>query len=193
MIVALIGAPGSGKSEIADRLGIRMSFADPLRDELAGLLAPALSVIDNYYSSPSDIKRFMTDPRYKDAFRTLLQRYGTDFRRAQDPDYWVNLFAGRLDRTLAEGHGQWIVVDDCRMPNEYALLRKYGATVIRLESGPNTRPMLLSQSLHESEAYWPSFPVDLIVPYVEGIDCQVERIQNWLVEQTNSIAAPNEV
>ncbi|MCZ2108547.1 MAG: hypothetical protein LC118_03085 [Dehalococcoidia bacterium] len=186
MNFALIGAPGSGKSSIADALGVRMSFADGVRREVAGYLGPILQMhsdeirelLDLWSSgvTHSDILRYMTDPITKDAFRPLLQVWGTDFRRAQDPDYWCRALETRIRRSMAEDSSRRLVVDDCRFPNEYNLLKSLGFKFVTLESGANTRPLSGAQLAHESERYWPRFSVDLVLDYKPGPGVQAQRI-----------------
>ena len=49
--------------------------------------------------------------------REALQWYGTDYRRAQDPEYWTK--AMRKELVLAaENQFKYVVVDDVRFPNE---------------------------------------------------------------------------
>lgn len=60
--------------------------------------------------------------------RTLLQWWGTDYRRAQDPDYWVKALMRRLeteDMDLA-------LVTDVRFPNEVDAIRAAGGCVVKV-------------------------------------------------------------
>jgi hypothetical protein len=66
--------------------------------------------------------------------RTLLQYWGTNFRRKQDPDYWVKRFAERRETSLyANASDRLLVVDDVRFPNEISTIRKLGGPIIWLE------------------------------------------------------------
>ena len=177
MNFALVGAPGSGKSSIADALGVRMSFADGVRREVAGALAPVLRFYLGSEWTEDETLADMTDPERKDIYRPLLQVWGTDFRRAQDPNYWVSAMVDRLYRSKAEDIDRCLVVDDCRFPNEYAALQTLGFYFVRLESGANTRPLTGAQLAHESERYWPQFKVDLVLDYQPGPEVQAQRIR----------------
>lgn len=177
MNFALIGAPGSGKSSIADALGVRMSFADGVRREVADYLLPIICMVtDGAISDEYDVLTYMTDPGTKDAFRPLLQTWGTEFRRTQDPDYWCRALEQRIVRSMSEDQSRTLVVDDCRFPNEYEMLRRKGFKFIRLESGAYTRPLTGEQLLHASEQHWPQFPVDLVLDFQPGADTQAQRI-----------------
>lgn len=64
---------------------------------------------------------FLAEPR---SYRDVLQWWGTEYRRAQDPDYWCK----RLSSTL---HAHWqngerhFVICDVRFANEVNTLRSY--------------------------------------------------------------------
>lgn len=158
--VAFIGEPGSGKTALAKRLGLRISFADALREEAAQALSP---VIDDFYGpSFGTIIDDMMQVDRKDLYRPLLQMWGSA-RRHEDPDYWVEKMRGRL---AGYGVDVDIAVDDCRYPNEYRTLRDAGFEFIRLQSGDTTRPLIGAEAEHESERYWRRWPVSLELPYL---------------------------
>jgi hypothetical protein len=173
--IALLGNPGSGKTSIGDALidlagGERLSFAREVKREAAlAVLGVERRVIDQ--DGEAEIMARMEDPATKDEYRALLQMWGTNFRRAQDPDYWVNQVAKHI---VADSGNQ--VIDDCRFPNEYTLLEGRGFSFVRLEDGPTTRPMTPEQAAHESEQYWRDFPVDLTLTYESGPELQARRI-----------------
>lgn len=73
-------------------------------------------------------------------FRQLLQLWGTDYRREQDPDYWVH----RLWETLPESG--LITIDDVRFPNEVQMVRDVGGSLVKI-----VRPDLETGSAHASE------------------------------------------
>ena len=57
--------------------------------------------------------------------RNLLQWWGTEYRRSQDPDYWV--------RRLTLGWGKW-TVSDVRFENEVNKIRELGGQIWRVEN-----------------------------------------------------------
>lgn len=136
-LTALCGAAGAGKDTVADMLPARkLAFADALYREVAEawgveqhvlrcretkeLPTQWLCIMDCEDEGFTDFvfDEMWSVPRSP---RQILQWWG-DYRRAQDPDYFVNslLWAiqngGKTDR----------VITDVRFPNEAALIRQLG-------------------------------------------------------------------
>ena len=57
--------------------------------------------------------------------RTLLQWWGTEFRRELDDNYWVKRLAERIELEKP----QIALITDMRFPNEMAFCKEYGETV----------------------------------------------------------------
>lgn len=82
---------------------------------------------------------FMDAPRSP---RQILQWWGTEYRRAQDPDYWTKQARQRIEQLMIEGEREGytrIVITDCRFDNEAATVRALGGTLWQV-----TRPGLQS-------------------------------------------------
>jgi hypothetical protein len=60
--------------------------------------------------------------------RTLLQWWGTDYRRKQDPDYWVK----RLTETLEREQPEVALITDVRFPNEADAIHAMGGKVVKV-------------------------------------------------------------
>jgi hypothetical protein len=58
--------------------------------------------------------------------RTLLQWWGTDFRRKQDPLYWVK----RLDKKLKDHAPEVALISDVRFRNEVDYIKSRGGFVV---------------------------------------------------------------
>lgn len=149
MLIPAIGFCGeaqSGKdtaaSFLVDELGYtRVAFADPLKEEFAQqLLNPTAEWEEclrlNHLTVAWSMLRMdflldvaaLDEPQtfiaaYKDLYRPYLQLYGTEFRRAQDPDYWVKITASRLNPT------ERYVFTDVRFPNEHTLIASLGGVL----------------------------------------------------------------
>jgi hypothetical protein len=130
VIVGIRGKIGAGKDVIAARLverwGFRIvRFADALREELLERLPRTLRAMhDLLRDNPvhvcccrswplEDCLRQMIYRTKPAGVRELLQEYGTDVRRRDEPEYWVRQWAAR-----ARAAGPLVVAPDVRYPNE---------------------------------------------------------------------------
>ncbi len=160
---------GVGKTTCADFLKdyTKLSFASGVKDETAEFLRN-LGVkfkTENLYGSQKDkdevffvpisdwccltpvelftpAKEFISHSKpgfISLTFRQTLQLWGTEYRRRQDPDYWVK----RLEEKLVGL--EKVVIDDVRFLNEVEMVQRLGGRVIRIDRpGPN-------ESTHASE------------------------------------------
>lgn len=103
----------------------RIGFADALKLEVAQACHVPVKEIE----------------QQKDLYRTILQWWGTEFRRGQDDSYWVKKFLERCNVSTAD----LIIVPDVRFQNEYDIMKKLGAPIIRV-----TRSQYVSD-FHRSE------------------------------------------
>lgn len=119
MNVAFTGKFGIGKTTAANFLVekhgfVKMSLADPMRQ-----------IVRDIFGIESK-----KDPRY----RQLMQRLGTDWFRAEDPDVWIRYLLKRVQDEYRP-----IVVDDVRFPNEALALAQNGWKIIYLKCQDDVR------------------------------------------------------
>lgn len=154
---ALIGLyspyPQSGKGTFATSIeqtipGTRvLKFADAMRSVVVPFVAPFFS------GGEPEVLEWLSDER-KDTkpipvlgvtLRYMLQTCGTEWgRKMIHPDLWVH----HARFALWRAHNAPVVIfDDLRLPNEYAMLRKEQATLIRI-----VRPDSPATRVHESNA-----------------------------------------
>ena len=83
--------------------------------------------------------------------RTLLQYVGTDKIRAASPDYWVNFIVSIL--TIFRGEWDYVLIPDCRFPNEYEIFEAYDldAVLLRVSRPGFDSPLTEEQQRHISE------------------------------------------
>ena len=125
-----------------ERYDIRQyAFADALRREIeqeerkAGgmekLFAPNYCFPKKgYVASLPDWVKFDPDGEVNKQYplgkqRTLAQWWGTEYRRSDDDDYWVDRLAEQIELEKP----QIALITDMRFPNEMLFVKQYGQTV----------------------------------------------------------------
>lgn len=158
-LIALTGRAGVGKSFAAERFmefGYkRLKFAGPLKDMLRSLGLSERHIEGDLKFEPCALLGGKT-PRW--AMQSLGTEWGRDLI---SPDLWVNAFKRNLAQLYPEHHS--VVVDDLRFPNEAALIRELGGTIVRLYG----RDAGLDQS-HESEKHDLPCDVEIFNDFGEG-------------------------
>ncbi|MDH1765124.1 hypothetical protein N5D37_05300 [Comamonas aquatica] len=152
IIIGLTGANGAGKDTVAGMLSRAlhthrrqscvMAFADPLYEEVAKAFLIKIEQLKERRTKeqPSEALNLnmCIDPWFVQSIekscnvdvmsevprspRQILQWWGTQYRRAQDPLYWVKRFEHRV-RQHQEAGIQHIVVTDVRFADEAATIR----------------------------------------------------------------------
>lgn len=128
MIIGLCGFKRSGKTTVANYLkeehGFKsLNFKDSLIEELKQNFPDLLDTIGLIQDRTIDELLVEKPP----LMRALMQNYGTEVRRGDDPDYWVK----RWKEKCLEAEGN-IVVDDVRFENEANALAEQGGILIRV-------------------------------------------------------------
>lgn len=76
-------------------------------------------------------KQFFDWDGKKDEYgRSLLQYVGTNKVRAKEPDFWVGFICKMLE--LFPDEWDYVLIPDCRFPNELDYLRNHGFDVVHL-------------------------------------------------------------
>jgi hypothetical protein len=158
-----LGSPGmgnwanSGVGAFQDRYDIRKySFADALRREVdaeyrkAGgvekVFAPNYCFAKKgYVVTLPDWVQYDPNGEVNEQYplgkqRPFLQWWGTEYRRADDDNYWVKRLAEQIELEKP----QIALITDMRFPNEMAFVKQYGETVKVERSG-------LPEATHASE------------------------------------------
>lgn len=167
--VGIYGPIGVGKSftanglvEASARSGdgfVRMSLADPLR-----AMASAIVDVDGIYAEGR--KEDPLDGLCGRSVREFLKCLGAGVRTGMGEDFLVDLL---LARATAAGYHR-VVVDDVRCRNEYDVLRRHGAIIVRIDD-PDVEA---THTEHLTETDWPSFEPDIVIESIRWMFRQVE-------------------
>lgn len=141
------------------------------KDTAAGFLKDALeadgySVLIAHYG---DLLKYICrtffdwDGKKDKLGRTLLQKVGTDTIRMQCPDYWVSFLVNIM--TFFPNEWDYVLVPDCRFPNEVEYIRRAGFDVIHLRIIREgfASPLTLGQQTHLSETALDHVPADYYI------------------------------
>lgn len=106
---------------------------------------------------------FGWDGKKDEAGRTLLQRVGTDVVRKQEPDYWVNFVVSIVQ--LFPDEWEYIIIPDCRFPNEIETLKMAGFDVahVRVVRPDFDNGLTKEQQSHISETALDEYKADYVL------------------------------
>jgi adenylate kinase family enzyme len=163
-LIALVGAKQSGKTTVSTTLVThygfqRVRFADALKRMLRTLGLTEAQIEGDQKEVPASLLGGKT-PRW------AMQSLGTEWgRNLISQDIWVNACRQQVADLL--GQGKKVVIDDCRFPNEVAMIHELTGELwrirrseVEMQIGPVTRWMVQrgwSKTIHPSELYWPDF------------------------------------
>ncbi len=156
-LVALYSpAPQSGKTTIANYLLVSgwrpVSFAAPIKRLVTQLLTE-IGISDADARRLVNTDKEETIPQLRTTARHMLQTLGTEYgRNCIHPQIWTMCAEARIQKLLSEGYP--VVIDDCRFPNEAALIRRLGGEVWRL-----SRPDAARTTTHPSEGGLDDYPL----------------------------------
>lgn len=179
-LIGLSGAKGSGKDSAAAALvasgWTRLAFADGLREQVSA----AFGVTEDYLSardtketpSPKLAVGVCLDRGFRNAMvargenlyvprspRWIMQRWGTEYRRADNEHYWTEKLAPQVDAVLAAG-GR-VVITDVREVHEAIMVRDRGGKCFAVVR-PNN-PYASGADTHSSETALTGFGFDVTV------------------------------
>jgi hypothetical protein len=127
------------------------------------------------------------DGKKDETGRTLLQYVGTDVVRAKDPDYWVNFIADMLEFLGNVGKWDYVLIPDCRFPNENERLKERGFDVklMRVVRDNFNNGLSDGQQTHESETALNLIKPDYTIFNSGSISDLREKINTWIAEELN--------
>lgn len=145
--IGLAGKSGSGKDVVADYISDRYGYkkravADAIRIEVADHLWEILGPIGMPDSVMAEVVSMVYEKPTPHAIRVLLQYWGTEYRCAQDPNYWVDQLSSRLAKD------DYVVVSDVRLLVELDAIHSAGGEVWFVER-PGVPPVGIPDHLTE--------------------------------------------
>lgn len=184
LLLGLTGLANAGKDTVAQLLSIhtgaaRFAFADGVYEEVGrafDVSSTAILGLRATKETPMDclaLYRCM-DRGFVDALpahirsepykarspRNILQWWGTEYRRVQNPGYWVTAAQQTILSLWAQPMPpSGIVVTDVRFPNEAELIRNLGGLIWKIDR-PGTAP---APTGHVSEVHGDEFQPDLTI------------------------------
>ena len=206
-LIGLTGQPGAGKDSCAEALrrhGYQsIAFADSLRCEIAQAWRvdprmlcdrptkewplPALAI------GMCDDTRFLRwavynghslhEPR---SARWLMQHWGTEYRRATDPTYWVDRAHDTVLAHMERGQRRFVITD-VRFDNEAALLREwnvdYTAQLWQVQR-PGVTAATTTEGKHASATNGAAFAPDVVITNAGTLDDLRAQVlgQWWALE-----------
>lgn len=125
---------------------------------------------------------FGWDGQKDDAGRHILQYVGTDIIRAKKPDFWVDFIASMID--LFPNDWDYILIPDCRFPNEIEWLKSAGVATIHLRVVRDNfqSPLSAKQQQHPSETALDGVEPDYYIKNSGSLKDLRETITQWLVD-----------
>lgn len=99
--------------------------------------------------------------------RQILQWWGTEYRRSQQPSYWTALMRLRLLRWMSRGETHF-VVSDCRFANEVDTLLALGARLWQI-TRPGIDASTTPEGPHASATDGAAFKPDLVITNSQDI------------------------
>lgn len=170
-LLGFSGRAGAGKDTCAELLltqGFRrVAFADALREEVASAWRFNLSMLTDRATKEWPIPALAiancSDAGFVETMerrgedlvaprsaRWILQRWGTEYRRAVNDNYWIDQALTRIGRMRASGCHR-ICITDVRFANEASAIDALGGKVVQLVR-PDLPALARDAAGHPSEA-----------------------------------------
>ena len=200
-ILGLTGPAGSGKDTVADLLVAhagftKLAFADTLKAEVADAFAVDLEYLTRRETKEHPMSCLAMSRCLADSFvgrmmavhsrgpvpldldaphspRQIMQWWGTDYRRAAQPEYWVNKTRNRISYLLRERLASRIVVTDCRFPDEVEMVRRsFGGQLWQIHRDG----VAVAPDSHVSETTGDEFAPDVVINNSHSVKHLQERV-----------------
>ena len=147
----------SGKAEAG-----KTTAANIIKYYLCGIGKRAAIVPYGQYVKDTAKMIFGWDGQKDENGRQLLQWWGTDVVRKKSENFWVNTVM-RLAAVL-DGEIDYLIIDDCRFPNEVELWKhEYDYLILRIERPGHENALNDEQRKHPSETALDDYEFDVTI------------------------------
>ena len=147
----------SGKAEAG-----KTTAANIIKCYLCGIGKHAAIVPYGQYVKDTAKMIFGWDGQKDENGRQLLQWWGTDVVRKKNENFWVNTVM-RLAAVL-DGEIDYLIIDDCRFPNEVELWKhEYAYLTLRIERPGHENALNDKQRKHPSETALDDYEFDITI------------------------------
>lgn len=121
-----------------------------------------------------------------DAGRTLLQYVGTDIIRKKQPNFWVDFVTSIL--TLFNNNWNYVLIPDCRFPNEIDCMRERGfdVTHVRIVRDGFKSPLSKEQQEHPSETALDNYPIDYLIHNDGALSDLREKVSDLIADMNGA-------
>lgn len=183
--IILCGTAGVGKDTAGNILatitgGIRIAYADPLKDAVTALVGIPREIL---YGTQHDKETYLA---YGKSARHWLQWIGTEVARRQiHPDLWVHRFA---ERVMAQS-ASVVICSDGRFKNEVETLREQLVGRARVLAVRVKNPRVPVNLEHQSESEIYNLP-DAFFDHVLNNDGTMAELTSRLLHLANLMGLP---
>lgn len=214
ILYAMSGKMGAGKDTIGDKIfdtlkqkGFnkieKVSYSTPMRKEMQGIVdfyweTKSLdNTAEKFNAKSEEIDKFLELLNGQNVYertpesRLAIQFWGTDVRRKQSQDYWVNKLVELTVNYLSNGVS--VFVSDVRYEDEADSIIDLGGKVIRLETPENIRIERITardnllptheQLNHRSEISLDDYSFEKIFDGCDDIEILTEKSFNYILNK----------
>jgi len=176
IIIGITGKKKSGKDTVYEIIKntltvpcCKVAFADELKKEIAEACNIDVEFIE----------------RHKDRFRTIMQWWGTDFRRTMcGANYWIDKVVEQIVHIPPSV--KVVCITDVRFYNESIFLRRYNGHLIKVR-----RTFDSTSDTHPSETELDSIPANYIIDNDGSLDDLKIKVVE-VIDKINKIYTPKD-
>ena len=212
-LYAMSGKMGVGKDTVGDGIQeaielqgskvVSISYSRPMRSEMQSVVdfyndtRSFVETADKFNVDESQVQIFLSKLGGKEIYertdesRLAVQYWGTDVRRNQNHNYWVNQLAKIIVEELCKGNT--VKVSDVRFPNEADSILALNGKIVRIELPSEVQIERIKkrdnivpteeQLTHLSETAMDIYYFDKIFDGSQNVSTLVNQSLNYILEE----------